>query len=127
MCIRDSHYTLYYYNQAGNLIKTVPPAGVDDLSSYKSKRTNAAVAPLTGKLAFLYDVKQARKDALVNGANINNQLQPPHTMFTQYCFNSLGQVTTQYTPDAHQSKFWYDALGRLVAVSYTHLKTYFNL
>ena len=27
------HYTLYYYDQAGNLIKTVPPEGVDILSA----------------------------------------------------------------------------------------------
>src|SRR6202012_2949936 len=25
----EYHYTLYYYDQAGNLLKTVPPAGVD--------------------------------------------------------------------------------------------------
>ena len=26
--ISEYHYTLYYYDQAGNLVKTVPPAGV---------------------------------------------------------------------------------------------------
>ncbi|MBN8785275.1 MAG: hypothetical protein J0G98_19605 [Terrimonas ferruginea] len=25
---KEYHYTLYYYDQAGNLVKTVPPAGV---------------------------------------------------------------------------------------------------
>lgn len=26
--VSEYHYTLYYYDQAGNLVKTVPPAGV---------------------------------------------------------------------------------------------------
>ncbi|MEQ1676014.1 MAG: DUF6443 domain-containing protein, partial [Chitinophagaceae bacterium] len=29
----EYHYTLYYYDQSGNLVKTVPPEGVDLLSS----------------------------------------------------------------------------------------------
>ncbi|MFM9597979.1 hypothetical protein ACKI1O_52895, partial [Streptomyces scabiei] len=35
----EHHFTLYYYDQAGNLVKTVPPAGVDNLSGYTSYRT----------------------------------------------------------------------------------------
>src|SRR5205085_130230 len=27
--VSEYHYTLYYYDQAGNLIKTIPPEGVD--------------------------------------------------------------------------------------------------
>lgn len=39
------HYTLYYYDQAGNLVKTVPPAGVnlltgDQLTQVKEVRSN---------------------------------------------------------------------------------------
>lgn len=29
--LHEYHYTLYYYDQAGNLIKTVPPEGVNPL------------------------------------------------------------------------------------------------
>ena len=29
----EYHYTLYYYDQSGNLVKTVPPEGVDTLTS----------------------------------------------------------------------------------------------
>jgi RHS repeat-associated protein len=39
---------------------------------------------------------------------------PPHKMPTHYYYNSLNAVTKQVTPDAGESKFWYDLLGRLV-------------
>jgi YD repeat-containing protein len=39
---------------------------------------------------------------------------PQHTMPTYYAYNSLNQVIHQETPDAGQSNFWYDRLGRLV-------------
>jgi len=39
---------------------------------------------------------------------------PNHNMPTYYAYNSLNQVTHQETPDAGQSNFWYDRLGRLV-------------
>ena len=34
------HYTLYYYDRAGNMIKTVPPAGVDENSTDRSQHPN---------------------------------------------------------------------------------------
>src|ERR1700744_4444210 len=34
-------------------------------------------------------------------------------MATQYRYNTLNQVAAQQTPDAGQSHFWYDRLGRL--------------
>jgi RHS repeat-associated protein len=39
---------------------------------------------------------------------------PAHRLATTYLYNSMGQVTTQTTPDAGTSNFWYDRLGRLV-------------
>ncbi|MCP9751321.1 hypothetical protein EGI32_10095, partial [Ferruginibacter sp. HRS2-29] len=90
--VPEYHYTLYYYDQAGNLVKTIPPEGVrPDFSP-----------------GFLADVKNARE----------NQYQPAyvnqHTLATQYCYNALNQVTRQYSPDGGESEFWYDQLGRLV-------------
>lgn len=87
----EYHYTLYYYDQAGNLIKTVPPAGVIKRRE-KSWTDSVAVARATGE-----------------------RLVPPHTMPTNYRYNTLNQVTAQKTPDAGESHFWYDRLGRLVA------------
>jgi len=85
----EYHYTLYYYDQAGNLVKTVPPAGVvKDRSD-----------------AWINQVKAAKA--------ADHYLVPAHKMATEYRFNTLNQVVAQKTPDAGKSHFWYDRLGRL--------------
>jgi RHS repeat-associated protein len=87
---KEYHYTLYYYDMAGSLVKTVPPKGVrPDFST-----------------AFTNSVKAARE--------ADGYIPRPHEYVTQYRYNSLGQVITQNSPDANTSKFWYDRLGRLV-------------
>ena len=90
---KEYHYTLYDYDQAGNLLKTLPPAAV-------KPNFNAT---------YLSQVQAARTAGtdLLNGSNYE-------TMATQYRYNTLNQVVAQQTPDAGQSKFWYDRLGRLV-------------
>ena len=88
--VSEYHYTLYYYDQAGNLVKTVPPADVHP------NRT-------TGWLA---DVKTSRAQKI--------QLVPLRKQATDYRYNSLNQVVKQTTPDAGLSEFFYDRLGRLV-------------
>lgn len=87
---RQYHYTLYYYDQSGNLVKTVPPAGVNPLDS-----------TATDSVAYYRAV------------NSNILKLPAHTLVTHYRYNSLNQVTWQQTPDAGQSEFYYDYLGRL--------------
>jgi hypothetical protein len=87
--VSEYHYTLYYYDQAGNLVKTVPPAGV---------RPNFSAG-------FIQQVRQAVAQ--------NQVLTPPHLQATDYRYNSLNQVVAQQTPDAGKSSFWYDYLGRL--------------
>jgi RHS repeat-associated protein len=87
---KEYHYTLYYYDMAGSLVKTVPPKGVrPDFSA-----------------AFTNSVKAAR--------DVEGYIPRPHEYVTQYRYNSLGQVIAQNSPDANTSKFWYDKLGRLV-------------
>ncbi|MBC7509324.1 MAG: RHS repeat protein, partial [Ferruginibacter sp.] len=90
----EYHYTLYYYDMAGSLVKTVPPKGVNPDFS----------------LAFTNSTKAARNA----GTYLTTPITRPHTFATNYRYNSLGQVTAQNTPDANTSNFWYDALGRLV-------------
>ena len=90
--ISEFHYTLYYYDQAGNLVKTVPPAGVDASGMMRQD--------------YLDSVATARANGSVK--------IPNHTLLTQYRYNTLGQVTAQQSPDGGQSRFWYDRLGRLV-------------
>ncbi len=85
------HYTLYYYDAAGNLVKTVPPQGVYPLSN-------------------LQVVEIAKKRANQS----NTAVDPTHKMPTTYHYNSLNQLVWQQTPDAGISKFGYDRVGRLI-------------
>lgn len=95
--ISEYHYTLYYYDMAGSLVKTVPPKGVHpDYSA-----------------SFLTSVNTARQTAAANGGVFGNAVVPAHTLATNYRYNTLGQVVVQNTPDAGTSMFWYDRLGRL--------------
>lgn len=89
--LREYQYTLYYYDRAGNLIKTVPPKGV---------------FPLTASDVARVDLHRAD----------NNQpfIRPAHKMITNYRHSSLGQVTKQTTPDGGETTFWYDRDGRVV-------------
>ncbi len=100
------NFTLYFYDQAGNLIKTVPPAGVKVI-------TNSAV------LAHIDDYRR----------NSGNNPDPPDTspfdgtgfvwpkdsLVTNYKYNSLNQLTLQYTPDGDTVHYYYDQLARLTA------------
>ncbi|RFS21146.1 hypothetical protein DVR12_17580 [Chitinophaga silvatica] len=85
----EYHYTLYYYDQAGNLVKTIPPAGVI----------------LDTSAGWLKTVKDARTAGTTASPNYN--------LATTYRYNTLNQVVSQQSPDGGVSTFWYDRLGRL--------------
>ncbi|WP_146616255.1 RHS repeat domain-containing protein [Chitinophaga dinghuensis] len=87
--ISEYHYTLYYYDQAGNLIRTVPPAG----------------AVVDRSETWLSQVRAARATG--------SRKVPNHQLSTIYRYNSLNQVVGQTSPDGGTSLFWYDRLGRL--------------
>jgi len=89
---KQYQYTLYYYDQAGNLAKTVPPAGV-----------------------VLLDHAQALQVAVIRAAGYTTVSTPGHFKTTEYRYNTLNQVIWQQTPDAGESNFFYDGLGRIVA------------
>jgi RHS repeat-associated protein len=74
----EHHFTLYYYDQAGNLIKTIPPEGVE-----------------------LVDVSDSViKHAIVQDrANNTHQVITNHRMATTYLYNSLNQLVAQNMPD----------------------------
>ena len=88
---KEYHYTLYYYDQAGNLVKTLPPAAV---------KPNYDATYLANVIT--------QRNAAADLATSNNEL-----LATQYRYNTLNQVIAQKTPDAGISQFWYDRLGRL--------------
>jgi YD repeat-containing protein len=89
--VQEYHYTLYYYDQAGSLVKTIPPEGVDE-SIYSES-------------GYFEGVKIARAAGTWKGPN--------HLLATTYRYNSLNQVVSQQSPDGGLSQFWYDRLGRL--------------
>ncbi|MDO5981902.1 RHS repeat protein [Flavivirga spongiicola] len=103
---KEYQYTLYYYDQAGNLSQTVPPEGVN-------RFTNAELIAQDTNGAALNDrINIHRKN---NETDENTTLLPPHDYKTQYAYNSLNQLVWQFTPDGGETRFAYDALGRIVA------------
>jgi hypothetical protein len=88
------HYTLYYYDQAENLVKTVPPQGVHPITSTASLDT----------------IKQYRL-----GTPGYNPVYPNFdSLASLYWFNSLNSPIQQATVDGNITQYWYDRLGRLV-------------
>ncbi|OFY11305.1 MAG: hypothetical protein A2W94_07175 [Bacteroidetes bacterium GWE2_42_42] len=97
-------YTLYYYDQAGNLVRTVPPEGVHpiavlDLPQVQNHRNNPTSYP---------------------------SVYPDHSMVTSYEYNSYQLVTEQTIPDGMKklaansyelgstTKYFYDDKGRII-------------
>ena len=92
---RDQQFntTLYMYDRAGNLTETVPPQGV----------------------AFLATSKLRAVDTMrINDTGVNPSLIPTHTKVTNYYYNALNQLTSQQTPDAGKTRFFYDAEGKVI-------------
>ena len=86
------HFTLYYYDRAGNLTRVVPPAGVNRLDT-------TDVGP----------VNTARKNDVISTATV-----PNHNKSTTYKYNSLDKVTSEISPDGGTTLYFYDAVGRIV-------------
>lgn len=101
--LNQYHYTLYYYDQAGQLIKTVPPAGVDIDNNQLSNADRQLLA--NDRIATAW-------------AHMNNNSMPRanmyHGLITNYKYYTGGQLAWQHTPDGGESRFWYDNLGRIV-------------
>ncbi|QQX76518.1 MULTISPECIES: RHS repeat-associated core domain-containing protein [Aequorivita] len=96
---KEYQYTLYYYDQAGNLAQTVSPEGADRLD-INDQATNDAI-----------DAFRAQQQ----GPGEAPELLPAHKLKTTYKYNSLNQLIWQQTPDGGRSWFAYDELGRIIA------------
>ncbi len=94
---KEYQYTLYYYDQAGNLTQTVAPEGVQRMTLNKALNDNI----------------NAYRTA--NNPVENTALQPAHNFKTQYRYNTLNQLVWQKTPDGGETRFAYDKLGRIIA------------
>lgn len=89
---KEYHYTLYFYDQSGSLVKTVPPEGV-------IPNDNGT---------FLANVKAYRN------TGTGSPQYPSHIKATKYFYNTLGNIVRQLTPDGGITKFWYDVAGRII-------------
>lgn len=107
----EYHYTLYYYDQAGNLTRTVPPKAVNRIGSLVlysgSGGTNIVHQKRLANTNFMYTSHS------VVGQISNGSPQTPNTFVTNYQYNSFNQLVTQTTPDGGVANFWYDNIGRL--------------
>ncbi|SEM14106.1 RHS repeat-associated core domain-containing protein [Chitinophaga rupis] len=85
------HYTLFYYDLAGNLVKTVPPKGVQPLTDDETKQT-----------------------AIFRNTHTGDSIFTRHTMITLAAFNTTNNVIAQSTPDAGTSRYCYDEADRVI-------------
>lgn len=86
-------YTLFYYDQAGNLVQTVAPKGVN--LNFKNSAGYSSVD----------------NDRTNNVTNI-----PEHSFVTTYTYNSYNQLDSITNPDQEgYTHFWYDRYGRIIA------------
>lgn len=86
------NYTVYEYDRAQNLIRTVPPAGVQFLTGNALNQVNGLREAGIADTLFL----------------------PAHQKASDYKYNSLNQMISEYTPDAGRTDFFYDRAGRIV-------------
>ncbi|HTM65468.1 MAG TPA: RHS repeat-associated core domain-containing protein [Flavipsychrobacter sp.] len=86
--------TLYYYDMAGNLIKTVSPAGVKQLS----------VAGADNDTINAYRLRNEKINPLV----------PGHDKVTWYRYNAQNKVIENESPDGGRTVSQYDLTGRVV-------------
>ncbi len=83
--IKDYEYTLFYYDQVGNIVSTVSPEGVDILDG----------------------------TAFDGMGNWNGTTNPDHRLQTLYAYNGANGLTEQITPDGGTTEYYYDDLYRL--------------
>lgn len=91
----EYNYTLYYYDEAGNLQRTVPPNGVD------VGLLSAVVTPLA--------LNSTQFPAYSNASGVDV------SYVSDYRFNSYNQPVKEKTVDGGETNYIYDPLGRILA------------
>lgn len=90
-------YTLFYYDQAGNLVRTVAPEGINMLPS--SVRQNVIAA----------------RNNFPNAPSASPNVVPNHKFQTNYRYNSYNQLVETTNPDQEgATNYFYDRYGRIV-------------
>jgi RHS repeat-associated protein len=106
----EYHYTLYYYDQAGNLVRTVPPNAVSRLT---------ATEQYLGGENLVHTARLHENDPLPPAkiypkhSRFGQGTNPANLLVTNYKYNTLNQLIEQETPDGGLTKFWYNSIGQL--------------
>lgn len=104
------HYTLYYNDRAGNLIKTVPPNGVDLLDVTQA---NVLQRQVQNEHTFITDYEYNSLKQLV-------RQNTPDGNESKFYYNRIGQLrfsqNEKQLVDGTYSYTRYDALGRIIEV-----------
>ena len=87
---KEYHFTLYYYDQAGNLVKTVPPEGVEQIGVTSSN-------------------DGLEQQIIADRTNHKHTVFTSHRLYTLYEYNSLNQLVRQSLPD-HDKMDIYDPI-----------------
>jgi len=91
---KEYHFTLYYYDQAGNLVRTIPPEGV-------------RLVPVTAPPILPIITPQTPAEMItVDRTNNTHTFFTDHTMATTYEYNSLNQLVRQSMPDHDLMDIW---------------------
>src|SRR5690554_3105426 len=97
-------FTLFYYDQAGNLIKTIAPEGV----KFSDPSNNSLINQTRNHVSGINDTQTPG-------------FFPNHDFVTEYHYNSYGQLTKTTNPDQEvDTKYWYDRYGRILASQNPH-------
>ncbi|MBL7712365.1 MAG: RHS repeat protein, partial [Chitinophagaceae bacterium] len=92
-CDQRHGTTLYYYDRAGNLTRTVPPGGVRKISNRDTMDI----------------IDRRRTEQLITPGVL-----PLHGKISVYEYNTLDKVIRQNTPDGGEVRYFYDQLGRVI-------------
>jgi RHS repeat-associated protein len=107
---KEYHYTLYYYDQAGNLVRTVPPNSV--------RRLDPGVMYPSGTNAVHY-ARLHENDVLPPAkiypehSRVGVGTNPVNLMVTNYKYNTFDELIEEESPDKGLVKYWYNIIGQL--------------
>jgi RHS repeat-associated protein len=94
------HYTLYYYDQADNLVRTIPPEGVTLIDSTRFAAIDAARDNDT--LAYVYNGPTTNSDKTAALNSLSATLQAAQGAIEMWLYNSNGTSNyhvVEVTPD----------------------------
>jgi RHS repeat-associated protein len=101
----EYHYTLFYFDQAGNLVKTVPPNGVHPISLTTSTKTA---------------ISEYRADIAAQGGTLPypsaTPVYPVDSFQAHYFYNTLNEPIKRQSPDGDSVHLWFDRTGRPVLI-----------